>query len=88
MLIMTLGRRITCCNGWEIYLNFQKKLYSTVLVRKPEGKRSLGRLRRRWVDNIKVCIKIGYMGVDWIHLAKDRVQWTTIMNTVMNLRVS
>jgi hypothetical protein len=47
-----------------------------ILVGKPEGKRPLGRPRRRWVDNIKLdLIEIGWDGVDWIDLAQDRDQW-------------
>jgi hypothetical protein len=59
-----------------------------ILVGKPEGKRSLGRPRRRWVDNIKMDLrKIGWDGIDWIDLAQDRDQWRALANTVMNLRV-
>jgi hypothetical protein len=59
-----------------------------ILVGKPEGKRSLGRPRRRWVDNIKMDLtEIGWYGVDWIELAQDRDQWRALVNTVMNLRV-
>jgi hypothetical protein len=59
-----------------------------ILVGKPEGKRSLGRPRRRWVDNIKMDLReIGRHGVDWIELAQDRDQWRALVNTVMNLRV-
>jgi hypothetical protein len=55
---------------------------------KPKGKRPLGRLRRRWVDNIKIDLRgKGWDGVDWIDLAQDRDQWRTLVNTVMNLRV-
>jgi transcription termination factor 2 len=58
------------------------------LVGKPEGKRPLGRPRRRWVDNIKIDLReIGLDGMDWIDLAQDRDQWRTLVNTVMNLRV-
>jgi hypothetical protein len=57
-------------------------------VGKPEGKRRLGKPRRRWVDNIKVDLReIGWEGVDWIELAWDRDQWRAFVNTVMNLRV-
>jgi hypothetical protein len=60
-----------------------------LLVGKPEGKRPLGRPRRRWVDNIKMeLLEIGWGGVDWIGLAQDRDQWKAILNAVMNLRVS
>jgi hypothetical protein len=59
-----------------------------ILVRKPEGKRLLGRPRHRWVDNIKIDIReIGWDGVDWMKLAQDRHQWRALVNTMMNLRV-
>jgi hypothetical protein len=59
-----------------------------ILVGKPEGKRPLGRPRRRWVDNIKMDFReIGWDGMDWIELAQDRDYWTALVNTVMNLRV-
>jgi hypothetical protein len=59
-----------------------------VLVERPEGKRPLGRPRRRWENNIKVDLrKIGIDGVNWIQLAQDRVQWRACVNTVMNLQV-
>ena len=59
-----------------------------VLVGKPEGKRSLGRPRRRWEDNIKMHLQeMGCGGMDWIELAQDRDRWRAIVNAVMNLRV-
>jgi hypothetical protein len=59
-----------------------------ILVEKPEGKRPLGRPRRRWVDNIKMDLReIGWKYMDWIDLAQDRDQWRAFVNTVMNLRV-
>jgi hypothetical protein len=59
-----------------------------ILVGKPEGKRPLGRPRRRWVDNIKMDLgEIGRDGVGWTELAQDRDQWRALVNTVMNLRV-
>jgi hypothetical protein len=55
---------------------------------KPEGKRPLGRPRRRWVDNIKMDLReIGWDGVDWSELVQDRDKWRALVNTVMNLRV-
>jgi hypothetical protein len=58
------------------------------LVRKPEGKRPLGRPRRRWEDNIKLDLReIGIDGANWIRQAQDRVQWRAFVNTVMNLPV-
>ena len=59
-----------------------------VLVRKPEGRRPLGRPRRRWVDNIRMDLQgvgCGYM--DYIGLAQDRERWRTLVSAVMNLRV-
>jgi hypothetical protein len=57
-------------------------------VRKSEGKRPLGRPRRRWVDNIKMyLLEIGWGAVDWIGLAQDRHKWRAPVNAVMNLRV-
>jgi hypothetical protein len=59
-----------------------------ILVGKPEGKRPLGRSRRRWVDNIKIDLRqTGWDDMDLIDLAQDRDQWRTLVNTVMNLRV-
>ena len=59
-----------------------------VLVWKPEGKRSLGRPRRRWEDNIKMDLQeVGREGMDWIELAQDRDRWRALVNAVMNLRV-
>jgi hypothetical protein len=59
-----------------------------VLVGRPEGKRPLGRPRRRWEDNIKIYLReMGIDGSNWIRLAQDRVQGWAFVNTVMNLRV-
>ena len=59
-----------------------------VLVRKPVGKRPLGRPRRRWVDNIRMDLQeVGCGYVDWIGLALDRDRWRTLVSAVMNLRV-
>jgi hypothetical protein len=57
------------------------------LVGKPEGKRPLGRPRRRWEDNIKADLQeVGCGGMSWIELAEDRDIWRALMNAVMNLR--
>jgi hypothetical protein len=57
-----------------------------VLVGRPEGKRPLGRPRRRWEDNIKLDLReTGTEVVNWIRLAQDRVQRRTLVNTVMKL---
>jgi len=59
-----------------------------ILVGIPEGKRLLGRPKRRWENNIRTDLReTGWEGVDWIHLAQDRDQWRVVVNTVMNLRI-
>ena len=59
-----------------------------VLMRKPEGKRSLGRPRRRWEDNIKKDLQeVGRGCEDWIELAQDMDRWRALVSTVMNFRV-
>jgi len=59
-----------------------------VLVGKPEGKRPLGRPRRRWDDNIKMdLLEVGYGGMAWIDLAQERDRWRALVNAVMNLWV-
>jgi hypothetical protein len=64
-----------------------RKVYK-VLLGKPEGKRSLGRPRRRWEDGIRMDRReIGFGGVDWIRLSQDRDQWRAVVSAVMNLRV-
>jgi len=59
-----------------------------VLVRKPEGKRPLGRLRRRWKDNIMIDLQeVGCGVMDWIEVAQNRDRWRALVKAVMNLRV-
>ena len=59
-----------------------------VLVGKPEGKRPLGRPRRRWEDNVKMNLQeVGCGILDWIELAQDTDRWRVLVNAVMNLRV-
>jgi hypothetical protein len=60
-----------------------------LLVGKPEGKKSLGRPRHRWVDNIRMdLLDIRWGDVDWIGLAQDRDNWRALADAVMNLRVA
>jgi hypothetical protein len=66
----------------------KKRNVYRLLVGKPEGRRPLGRPRRRWRDNTKmVLLQIGLGGVDWIGLAQGRYRWRAVVNAVMNLRV-
>ena len=59
-----------------------------VLVGKPEGKRPLGRPRRRWEDDVKMDLQeVGGGFGDWMDLTQDRDRWRTLVSTVMNLRV-
>ena len=59
-----------------------------VLVGKPEGRRPLGRPRRRWADNIRTDLQeVGCVYMDWIGLVQDRDRWRTLVSEVMNLRV-
>jgi hypothetical protein len=66
----------------------EKRNAYRLLVRKPEGNRSLGRPRCRWVDNIKMdLVEVGWGDVDWIGLAQDRDRWRALANSVLNLWV-
>jgi len=76
--------------GWEGHvarMGERRGVYR-VLVGKSEGKRPLGRRRRRWEDNIKMDLRdVGGGGVVWIELAEDRDMWRAFVNAVMSLRV-
>jgi hypothetical protein len=66
----------------------EKRNVYRLLVGKPEGKRPLGRPRRRWINNIKMdLLEIGVSVEDWIGLAQDRYSWRALVNSVMNLWV-
>jgi hypothetical protein len=66
----------------------EKRNAYKILVGKPEGKRSLGRPSRKWVDNINIDLReTGWNGMDRIDLAQDGDQWRALVNTVMKLRV-
>jgi hypothetical protein len=66
----------------------EKRNAYRILVGKPEGKRPLGRPRRRWENNIIMDRReIGWGGKDWIDLAQDRGQWGVLVNTLINPRV-
>jgi hypothetical protein len=66
----------------------EKRNAYRLLVGTPEGKRPLGRPRRRWVDNIRMDLgEVGWGDMDWIGLAQDRNRWRALLNSVLNLRV-
>jgi hypothetical protein len=71
-----------------IIINGEGRGVYRILVGRPEGKRPLGRPRRRWEDNIKMDFReIGIDGANWIQLAQDSVQCRAFVNTKLNLRV-
>jgi hypothetical protein len=66
----------------------EKRNAYRLLVGKPEGRRPLGRLRRRWVDNIRMdLVEVGWGDVHWIGLAQDRDRWGALVNSLLNLMV-
>jgi hypothetical protein len=66
---------------------YSKRNAYRILVGEPEGKRPLGRPRRKWEDNIKMDLReIGSGGMDWTDQTQDRDQWTGLVNMVVNLR--
>ena len=76
--------------GWacDAYRMGEERGVYRVLVGKPEGRRPLGRPRRRWADNIRMDLQeVGGMYMDWIGLSQDRDRWRTLVSEVMNLRV-
>jgi hypothetical protein len=73
--------------GHVAQMGEKRNLYR-LLVGKPEGKRPLGRPRRRWIDNIKMdLLEVGLNVVDWIGLPQDRYRWRALVIAVLNLRV-
>jgi hypothetical protein len=67
----------------------EKKNANRILLGKPEGKRLLGRLRSRWMGNIRMDLReIEWNGMDWIDVTQDRGHWRALVNTVKNLRFS
>jgi hypothetical protein len=73
--------------GGSCSTNGEKRNAYSLLVGKPEGKRLVGRPRRRWADNIRIDLgEVGWGDVDWIGLAQDRNRWRAVVNSVLNLR--
>jgi hypothetical protein len=74
--------------AWHVARMGKKRNAYRLLVGKPEGRRPLGRPRRRLLDNIRmVLVEVGWGDVDWIGLAQDRNRWRALVNSVLNLRV-
>ena len=82
---MIKSRRI----GWDGHVAGMRERREAhrVLVEKPEGKRPLGRHRRKWKDNIKIDLQEVGWGIEWIYLALDRDTWQALVNVVINIRV-
>jgi hypothetical protein len=75
-----MGGLVTCME--------KRRGVKRILVGKPEGKRTFGRPRRKWEDNIKMGLQeVVFGGMDWIDVAQDRERWRALVNAVMNLRV-
>jgi hypothetical protein len=74
--------------AWHVARMGEKRNAYRLLVGKPEGRRPLGRPRRRWLDNIRMdFVEVGRGDVDWIIVAQDRGRWSALVNSVMTLRV-
>ena len=74
--------------AWHVAGMRERTGVHRVVVGKPEGRRPLGRPRRRWEDNIKMDLQVvGCVGRDWVELAQDRDWWRALVNPVLNLRV-
>jgi hypothetical protein len=72
--------------GHVARVGYRREAYRD-LVRKPECKRPLGKLRRRWENNIKIGLQdVGWKGTDWIALTEDRDRWRLLGNALMNFR--
>jgi hypothetical protein len=66
----------------------EKRNADRLLVGKPEGRRPLGKPKRKWLDKIRMdLVEMGWSDVDWIGLAQDRDRWRALVNLVLNLRV-
>jgi hypothetical protein len=86
-IIRIIKSRMTRWAGHVARMGEKRNAYR-LLVGRQEGKRPLGRPRRRWVDNIKMGLgEVGWGDVDWIGLAQDRNRWRALVNSVLNLRV-
>ena len=87
MLRVVKSRRMRW--AWHVARMGEGRVVHRVLVGKPEGKRPLGRPRRRWEDNIKMdFLEVGGSCGDWMEVAQYRDMWRALVDTLRNLRVS
>ena len=91
LLVVVVGRLLSLWGKFKVAMRsllIRTLISDFLLVFKPEGKRPLGRPRRRWEDNIKMDLKeVGRGCGDWMELAHDRDRWWALVSTVMNFRV-
>jgi hypothetical protein len=86
-IILVIKSRRPKWAGHVARMGVRRRAYRA-LVGKPEGRRPLETLRRRWEDNIKMDLReAGWWSIDWIDMTQVRDRWRTLVNTVMNLRV-
>jgi hypothetical protein len=86
-IIRIMKSRMMRCVEHVARMEVKRNAYR-LLLGKPEGKRPLGRRRRRWLDNIRMdLVEVGWGDVDWIGLAQDRDRWRALVNSVLTLRV-
>jgi len=86
-IVRVIKSRRMRCFGHVARMGEERVVYR-VLVGKPEGRRPLGRPRRRWADNIRTDLQeVGCVYMDWIGLVQDRDRWRKLVSAVMNLRV-
>jgi len=86
-IVWVIKSRRMSWSGHVVGMGAEREVYG-VLVGKPEGRRPLGRPRRRWADNIRMDLQeVGCVYMDWIGLTQDRDRWRTLVSAVMNLRV-
>jgi hypothetical protein len=82
--LVVTSRRIRCAE--HVARIGEKRDVYRILVGKHEGKRQLGRPRHRWEDNNKMDLQeVGFRGMDWIEMARDRDRWRVVVNAAMNL---